>query len=100
MAAVLSGAKVQYQSGRIAAEMLHCMSCVVRREKVLDFVQRSPVVGEMFDETTDVSTKSQMNLNATGVEPDGYAGVRFLGLEELPNGTSETIIETILTLFN
>ena len=93
---MLGGAKEQYDSAVIAAEMLHCIACVVRNDKVLDFIRASPVFGEMFDETTDVSTKSQMNLNGVGIKPDGYAGVCFLGLEELPNGTSATILEAVL----
>jgi hypothetical protein len=88
---VLTGAKMQYDSARIREEILHCISSTVRQEEALNFFDGSPVLGVMFDETSDVSTKSQMNVNHTGINSEGYAEVRFAGIEELPNGSAETI---------
>lgn len=58
-------------------------------------VSASPFISLMTDESTDVAVLKELVLYARYLSPDGKAKSTYLSIQDLFNGTAETIYEAI-----
>ena len=89
-----------HASNQTHRELLECIADAVR-ERWLGLRRSSPRWSVCCDETSDVSGKSQNAMAAKIVLPDGKTAVPFVGLHEMPRGTSghlkNTLVRQVLT---
>ena len=87
------GRNAHYSSHRIIEEWLKVLSDIIE-EDVLDQVHKSPAIGLMCDESTDISVTKELILYAR-ILSCGEVRAHFLKL--INDGTAETIKNAILS---
>ena len=88
------GGNAHYSSHRIIDEWLEVLSDIIE-EDVLATVHKSPAIGLMCDESTDISVTKELILYAR-ILSCGEAQAHFLKLIYIHDGKAETIENTIL----
>lgn len=91
----LESKSASYTSNQTHRELLECVADAVR-EYWLRLRKSSPRWSVCCDETSDVSGKSQNAVAAKIVLPDGKTAVPFIGLHEMPRGTSGHLKNTLV----
>ena len=87
---LIIGRNATYTSKRIVAEFLQCLSSVIESEK-LDNLKCSPFFSLMTDESTDISVLKQLVIVAKYILPSGKIETSFLHIDDIADGTAETI---------
>ncbi|XP_046546632.1 uncharacterized protein LOC124256710 [Haliotis rubra] len=87
------GKNASYKGHRTRQEFVECQVEVVE-EEVEKKMKESTSFGLMLDEYTDVSTRKHLAFVGHYVE-DGESKLAYLCDQEIPNGTADTIVESL-----
>ena len=88
------GRNAHYTSEQTVRELLHCLSSVIE-EQILDDIRSSDFFTLMTDESTDIAVLKQLVLVARYMTEAGIKTC-FLLIQDIRDGTAETIETTIL----
>ena len=88
-----------YRSRQIVGEFLQSISRQVE-EDTLQQLASSTYFSIMTDESTDISVLKQLVLVICYLLPTGNVTTSFLAIDDMPDGTAETIEAAILKILN
>ena len=88
-----------YRSRQIVGEFLQSISRQVE-EDTLQQLASSTYFSIMTDESTDISVLKQLVLIICYLLPTGNVTTSFLAIDDMPDGTAETIEAAILKILN
>ena len=89
------GANARYRSHAIIREFLKVLATVI--EEQLSFLTKCKFYSLLTDESIDIAVKKQLVLVARYLV-GGEVTTGFINIQDIPNGTANTIVQAILSV--